>query len=499
MHILNKKKKINEDQLIDSLTDNPDISKKIKTSKKINSEAQFEKVNAQIDALKEILHAQQERFERYGEEIGELRSILADREKQIHSLESKAVHASELVESVQPENFMSEQKKMDARIESLRGKMDNNGIVSKTIIDELKSIKNKIAVFRGTDEILKLNDEVRDELTSIKKVESKVERHADRVEAIFTSIESNFKESQKQRSDLSTLSDVCNNLSKTVTKNEVSINSLPKKEELYDLKKEVNKSLESIGTEKSVYSRRNTELELSIKGLSKQNRSLSSRFDKIKSDDLKSKHIKNSIKELIDQQTSSVTRLGGLEDKYSETINLKQSIDDITGKQTSLVTRLDTLEDKNQENKHLKKSINELTDQQIFLIARLDVLEDKNQENKRLKKSIKELTNQQTSLITRLDTLEHKNQENKHLNKSIKELTNQQTSLVARLDDLKDKNKENKHLNKSIKRLTDQQSSLMTHIGALEDKDKETRHMIDSIMSLVEKIIKSDLPKTKRA
>jgi len=267
----NKKKKEEEDQLIESLTasDLPQHNQS-KAQSKGKTEARLETLDAQINALKELLQAQQERFERHSEEIGELRSTLADREKQIHELETKAVRASDLVSQVQPETFMSEQKKTEAKIEAIHAKLENNEIISNNIIDELKKVKNIASAFRGTDHIIKLNKDVHGELISIKKVEATVEKHADRVEAMYINMSSNTELFEKIKDDIEGNNELCGVLKKDIQKNSVAIEGIPKKEELYHLKNEMSQIIENIEKDKSLYSKRNLSLEAAVNHIAKK-------------------------------------------------------------------------------------------------------------------------------------------------------------------------------------------------------------------------------------
>ena len=311
-----KSKNDNEDKQIDALTSDREHLSRSKSSSKGTTNAKIEKIDAQIEALKEVQSAQRERFERHSEEIGELRSTLADREKQIRELEAKAVRASELVAEVQPENFMHEQKKTDAKIEAIQGKLDNNEVISDSIIEELKKIKNKVSVFRGTEDILKLNKEVKEELSSIRKVEATVEKHSDHVEAIFTSFESNFEHFQKLKSDVKGTAEICTSLKKDVEKNSVLLNSLPKKEEIYHLRDSVNETLDNIHKEKDTYDNRNENLEISVANQKNDINKLTTNINDI-SDTLK--NVSNGdIQKLSDNQESINGKISSIEHNILE-------------------------------------------------------------------------------------------------------------------------------------------------------------------------------------
>ena len=284
MSLFGKNKLIskNEDDLIDNLTDDGDTTPKHESTSVGTgaTTARIEKLDAQLVALREVLDAQQERFERHTEELGELRNMVNDREKTMGIIEAKSNKITELIEAVQPETLMSEQKKTDARIEAIKAKMENSELLSNNILDELKKIKNDMSVFRGTDEILKLNKEVREELISIKKVEGSVLKHADKVEAMFSTFESNFEEFEKLKDGFIDLSELSETIRKDVEKNKALIATIPKNEEFFKLKKEVGKTLESVDSAKSIFVNRNKSYELGLDNLSKRIKIMESKIDK---------------------------------------------------------------------------------------------------------------------------------------------------------------------------------------------------------------------------
>jgi len=106
------------------LANAPDNSEN--NSEKIDSRllAKIEKLSAESEANSEIRTIYDERFTRLDEQIGEIREMMIDREKDIEELEVKAVKAADLVEEVQPQKILSEVKKNDLKIDSVRAKLE---------------------------------------------------------------------------------------------------------------------------------------------------------------------------------------------------------------------------------------------------------------------------------------------------------------------------------------------------------------------------------------
>ena len=177
-----------------------DIDGEVKTDLseiKGNHVAELIRLKTQVEALHELRKATNERFSRISEEIGELRSMITEKERQISSLSTAAIKASDLVKEVRPEKLMAEVKKQEMRTEALNAKMEGNDVRLEGIFQELKTIKNQISSYRGADEILKLNEEVKGELVSVERVKAITEQHADKVEEIFIHVQKQFAEFQR--------------------------------------------------------------------------------------------------------------------------------------------------------------------------------------------------------------------------------------------------------------------------------------------------------------
>lgn len=193
--------------------------------------ADIEKLKAQFSTFFELQKASNERFSRIQEQIGELRSMMIERDKDSQRLEAKATQAVDLVKTVQPDKFMVDLRRMDSKIEALKANMESNETVIKNTINEIKSMRDKMAVFSGMEQVIKINDEVKGELMEIRKLQSTVERHADKVETIFS-------EMQKKTADFVRFSDVVKDLDKSFKHISADFDSIKVKITDFSTKKE---------------------------------------------------------------------------------------------------------------------------------------------------------------------------------------------------------------------------------------------------------------------
>ena len=156
--------------------------------------ADVEKLKAQFTTFYEIQKTTTERFSMMNQQIGELRSMMIERDKSGQLLEAKATQAIDLVKTVQPDKLMIELRKCDSKIEALRANLESTENIINNVVNELKDVKNKINIFRGMEQVLNLNEEAKKELLDVKKMQAIVERHADKVETVFTEMQKKFSD-----------------------------------------------------------------------------------------------------------------------------------------------------------------------------------------------------------------------------------------------------------------------------------------------------------------
>ena len=208
--------------------------------------ADVERMKAQMLALSESRKVNNERFSRISEQIGELRSGLTEHEKEMKMIEIKAVKAADLVSSVQPEKLMIEIKRQDTKIEALKSRIESNQLINEQIREELKEIRRKISLFRGVEEILNLNEEVKKELRNIQKVKAQTERHADKVETIFVEVEKNFAEFKKFKDLVENLNSQFKDVMKEMDKMRTKFNTFASRDEFNSLSKDINDKLSKL-------------------------------------------------------------------------------------------------------------------------------------------------------------------------------------------------------------------------------------------------------------
>ena len=172
---------------------------------------EFAKIKGQMESFNEVRKASTERFSRISEQIGELRGMVVDINKMMSKVEVSSTKAVDLVESVHPEKLMIEVRKQDGKIEALRANIESSEAIMKDLMLELKKMRDRMNFYKGVEQVIAMNEEIKQELSTIKRVEANIERHADKVETVFLEVEKKFAEFDK-------FNDVVKDLDKTFKK-----------------------------------------------------------------------------------------------------------------------------------------------------------------------------------------------------------------------------------------------------------------------------------------
>jgi chromosome segregation ATPase len=212
----------------------------------ISLSTELDRVKASVESFSEVRQSFNERLSNMGEQIGELRAMILDRDRNIQEIELKAVKASDMVESVQPDKLMIEIQKMDAKFEGLRANLEGNESIMERVMDELKEARKKMEFFRGIQEIMKLSEEVKKELIDIKQVEAGINIKTDKVDTLYAEIRRKYKDIDVFNDSLQELKANMEQSLKDVESIKVKIQSFADKEDLEKLGNRMQRYIESL-------------------------------------------------------------------------------------------------------------------------------------------------------------------------------------------------------------------------------------------------------------
>ncbi|RLI90430.1 MAG: hypothetical protein DRO95_06215 [Candidatus Altiarchaeales archaeon] len=209
-------------------------------------EIEIQKLWAQVRTLREFMRANDERFQRLSESIGDIRRRHITLEKELNSLDMRARRSIELVEAVQPQKLLEEVKKEDMKIMQIKAKVDANKKILDHLVNEIKDIRSSISAFKGTEAVMKLNRETMENLKDIKKIQARIYQNSEKVENIFVQVQKRYDKFLKLSNDFKALEKEFNEVMRRSNKFMVEVSNLATKDELNELRDEIKSQLKSL-------------------------------------------------------------------------------------------------------------------------------------------------------------------------------------------------------------------------------------------------------------
>ena len=225
-----------------------ELGKKIDTEiNKINIE--LEKIKTFLDAQKDLRTATDEKLQRLTESIGELRSMLFQKESEIDKMNVKLQRIEEVFNDIRPEQYSRELQKRDKELANQNLRIEKLEKVSydmakdvnelKTIFREIGSVENLVNVSKRINEkFIKMENMLRD----VEKISEKLEKH-------FVEINKKLEEFEEYKNKQLQIDGLSKDLLKAVDDINIKISKLASEEELFKLKEIVNsftKDLEDV-------------------------------------------------------------------------------------------------------------------------------------------------------------------------------------------------------------------------------------------------------------
>jgi chromosome segregation ATPase len=205
-----------------------------------------ETLHALVDGLREMNKDDQERFQKADEGIGEIRNMLFDKEQELKDLKIQVGKAIDLVENAQVEKVLIEKKREDAKIQAIEAKLDSYKALLDSFMNEVKSVRTKIDMFKGVEQIIALNNEVKGELTNIQKIQAQIAAHSDKMENIFVDFNKKYTNFSDSHSDIENLRSTVQETARTFNKVQIDLINIAKREDLVFFEKEVSKKLHAM-------------------------------------------------------------------------------------------------------------------------------------------------------------------------------------------------------------------------------------------------------------
>ena len=156
----------------------------------------MEKMQAETQANKEVQEANEERFARIHEQLGEIRHLIQNSEVGRKKSEELVSNAITLVENTRPQQLMAAVQKVDIKLEALKSKLEAQQLINSKVDEDIKVMRKQYKAYKDIKIVQRLSDEAKRRQQKLQSMSADLGRKATKVDAVFNNLETAMKESK---------------------------------------------------------------------------------------------------------------------------------------------------------------------------------------------------------------------------------------------------------------------------------------------------------------
>ncbi len=213
-----------------------------------------EKLAGKVDALFSFRTDSEERISRLTEELGELRSIIMDRERSFGNIETEFEKIKESTKEIDPTRIARNLEKKEVKIAKNNALIERNQGLIKKLSKELAEFRKTMGRIKSFENLLTMGKELKETVSNINKTKRYTDRIASKTEHMFSEMNKRIISLGKERDKIEKTDELTTELVKTVDGIQPKIENIAKKDDLEKLrdsikKKEIKELRDSLKTQ----------------------------------------------------------------------------------------------------------------------------------------------------------------------------------------------------------------------------------------------------------
>jgi len=204
-----------------------------------------EKLKTELDTLKEIKFQSDEKLRDVVEKLGEIRSLLFQRETLIKETEIKVKKLEDIVSDISPTNIMKEMEKRKQETLQVQAKAEKVEEMNRINTDDIKRLKEILQNIKSVENLQKILSEIEDMVSKAHSTRADMDRLAGKTERFYLETENRVKEFPGYKAKVEQLDELSKEIMKSVDDVHIKLGNFVSKSDLEDFKKGVNDILMS--------------------------------------------------------------------------------------------------------------------------------------------------------------------------------------------------------------------------------------------------------------
>ncbi|MCW1296997.1 MAG: hypothetical protein OH319_04930 [Candidatus Parvarchaeota archaeon] len=375
---------------------------------------EIEKMKVEIDGIKEDKTRIEEKIDRFVESIGELRSLLSQREVSFKEQEIKLNKLVEIVGEIDPTKYGVELKKIEKDVSILQARIEKLERISVDLVKDLQSLRDILDKVKDISTIMGMNRELSEKLAKIEDIGSKVERDTNKVEKMYAEIDKKIMDIPMLKEKNEKLDGLLKELLMSVDEIKIRLDACISKDDLDSLRESMRE-----------------ETRVQVEDLRKEIEEMKiSKPVEEKIEEIKKFPSESEIEELKREREEIIRFLSALEDEYREATISEKSYQEAKEKNT---VRLHQIEKRLKEIKEMEEQME--IEKQIFTAKK--AIDEINRVSEELNKKLTDIEKKLTSVDLLVSDIQNIKNKLTQLEESDKKIISDSTALSNQFNQIK--------------------------------------------------------------
>lgn len=403
---------------------------------------EVEKIGAVVNTLKELGSNREQRINELSENIGEIRSLLFQRDATIREMGSKIERLEEDVKGIKPKKIEKEMENREKEMEKLVARVEKTESIDEDLSKRIRKAEKILNNIKSMENLTEIVKDIEEKVSEIKNIESSTKREAAKAERFYLEMGKRMDEFEKVKEDVTRLDEMSKELMRSVDENKIQLDSRITKKELEEAINKVTKIPEA------------------------------EKEEKIKELEDKKAEIETLLKRLEEQKKDNIISEGAYQEIYEKNKvildEINQEILDVKTKEQpkSLQEWLDSVEEGT-------KKTNEKLD---ILEVKRKSLEDKVRD---LYSKLNEINNTITSIKGSIERIEKKPVQKEELSPKAENLVNKKKEITGLLEQLEDEYRNGNISEKTYNEIKEKNFKKLEEIESQLSSEKEKKEPVE--------------------
>jgi hypothetical protein len=203
----------------------------------------IEKVNAELFAVKDKNQFFGDRLQKLSEDIGEIRSMQFQKDKQFGDIQASAEKAAQITDMLDPQRIQKIMEQRKREIEELYDKFERADEISKRSQQEIEGVRDALTQITSMKNLLKETENLAKVGREVKKMREESKSYAEQAQAAYIEVRNVITEISSIRAQIETNSEMSKDGLKQLDRINLLMENVTSKADVDKLRSTVNKLL----------------------------------------------------------------------------------------------------------------------------------------------------------------------------------------------------------------------------------------------------------------